>query len=153
MLSIEKKTVGKVLKGLELAYRKDDKLTLIKLNFFMTGYKNLTSTEVSILSNTAQHFFHLVNSFGKNKKITIFVNVWMLQDPIQVEINQSTCEPFKIYFYENLFFPDENSKIYTYKKQTKIALERLLNERFTLDRDNNEHIINEYIRQRQIKMM
>ena len=49
----DKKTVGKALKGLELVYRKDDKLTLIKLKFSMTGYKNLTSTEVSNLSNTA----------------------------------------------------------------------------------------------------
>ena len=36
-----KKIVGKVLKWLELADKKDDKLTLIKLKFSVNGYKNL----------------------------------------------------------------------------------------------------------------
>ena len=33
----DKKIVGKVLKGFELAYKKDDELTLIKLKFSMNG--------------------------------------------------------------------------------------------------------------------
>lgn len=33
----DKKIVGKVLKGLELAYRKDDELTLIKLKVSING--------------------------------------------------------------------------------------------------------------------
>ena len=37
----DKKIVEKVLKGLELAGKKDDKLALIKLKFSMNGYKNL----------------------------------------------------------------------------------------------------------------
>ena len=37
----DKKIVEKVLKGLELAGKKDDKLALIKLIFSMNGYKNL----------------------------------------------------------------------------------------------------------------
>ena len=84
----------------------------------------------------------MADSFGKNEKITNFVNVWMLEGPIQVETT-SSFGPFQIYFYKNLFFLDENNK-----KLTKVALEILLNVLFTLDRDNNEHIINEHIRQR-----
>ena len=41
--SDDKKIVGKVLKGLELADRKDDKLTLIKLRFLMNGYKKCST--------------------------------------------------------------------------------------------------------------
>ena len=47
----------KVLKGLELADRKDNKLTLIKLNFSMNGYENLTENEIFNLSSAAQDFF------------------------------------------------------------------------------------------------
>ena len=64
-----KKIVGKVLKRLELAVRKDDKLTLIKLKFSMNGYKNLAEKEIFNLSIAAQDFFYLIYSFGKKKKI------------------------------------------------------------------------------------
>ena len=74
----------------------------------------------------------MADSFGKNEKITNFVNVWMLEGPIQAETT-SSFGPFQIYFYKNLFFLDENNK-----KLTKVALEILLNVLFTLDRDNNE---------------
>ena len=53
----DKKVVGKVLKRLEFADRKDDKLTLIKLKFSMNGCKNLTEKEVFNLSNAAKDFF------------------------------------------------------------------------------------------------
>ena len=83
----DKKTVGKVLKGIELANRKDDKIILIKLKFSMNGYYNLTAIEIDKLSETAQDFFHLIYCFGKNEKITNFVNVWMLEDPLQKKPN------------------------------------------------------------------
>ena len=63
-----------------------------------------------------------------------------------------TCGPFQWYFYENLFFPDEIRKLHCYKKLTNTALETLLNELFTLNPENNEQTINEYIKQRQINM-
>ena len=64
-----------------------------------------------------------------------------------------TCVPFQLYFYENLFFPNENSKLHSYKKLTSIALETLLNELFTLNPEDNEQTINEYIKQQQINMI
>ena len=88
-----KKIVGKVLKRLELAERKDDKLTLIKFKFSMNGYKNLTEKELFNLSGAAQDFFHLIYRFGKNENTTNFVNVWMLEDPIQIETT-ITCGSF-----------------------------------------------------------
>ena len=147
----DKKIVEKVLKWLELADKKDDKLTLIKRKFSMNGYKKLAEKEIFNLSSAAKGFFHLICSFGKNKNIKNFVNVWMLEDPIKM-YPTVTCGPFRLYFYENLFFPDENSKLQNYKKFTNITLETQLNELFTLDRENNEQITNEYMRKRQIKM-
>ena len=41
IVSDDKKIVGKVIKGLELADQKDNKLTLVKLKFSMNSYENL----------------------------------------------------------------------------------------------------------------
>ena len=38
---IDKKTIGKVLNGLELVDQKDNKLTLVKLKSSMNSYENL----------------------------------------------------------------------------------------------------------------
>ena len=70
----------------------------------------------------------------------------MLEDPIQ-KPTIMTCGSFQLYFYENLFFPDENSKLHSYKKVTNTALETVLNELFTLDPKNNKQKINKYIQQ------
>ena len=82
-----KKMVGKVLKRFELVDKKDCKLTLIKLKFSMNGYKNLAEKEI----------FSLIYGFSKNENITNFVNVWMLEDPIQMD-TAITCGPFQPYF-------------------------------------------------------
>ena len=44
----------------------------------------------------------------------------MLEDPIQ-KTDTSACGLFQIYFYDNLFFPGENSKLHSYKKLAKEA--------------------------------
>ena len=106
IVSDDKKIVRKVIKGLELADQKDNKPTLVKLKFSMNSYENLAENETKKLSETAQDLFHLTHSFGKNENITNFVN--MLEDPIQ-RPTTVTCGPFQLYFYENLFFPDENN--------------------------------------------
>ena len=41
IVSDDKKIVGKVLKGLELADKKDNNLTLVKLKFSMNSFENL----------------------------------------------------------------------------------------------------------------
>ena len=94
----------------------------------------------------------VTTSSGKNEELANFVvNVWILQDPIKIS-KTVTCGTFQIYFYENLFFPDENSKTRSYKKLTNNAIDRLLNELSTLDRERNEQLTNKYIRQKQINM-
>ena len=92
-----------MLKAIELANRKDDK---IKLKFSMNGYYNLTTNEIGKLSETTQDFFHLIYCFRKNEKIRNFVNSWMLKDPLQKNPTV-TCGLFQIYFYEILFFSQQ----------------------------------------------
>ena len=51
IVSDDKKIVGKVLKGLELADQKDNKLTLVKLKFSMNSYENLAENETKKFGN------------------------------------------------------------------------------------------------------
>lgn len=61
------------------------------------------------------------------------------------------CSIFQIYFYDNLFNPDQSSKIPNKKRLNKKAIEILLNELFVLNnQEQNEAIINEYIDRRNI---
>ena len=113
-----KKIVGKILKGIETIDQKDKKLTFCKLKFSMNAYEKLAGNEIRETSESAQDFFHLIHSFGKSEQLTNFENVWMLEDPIQMP-KTVTCAPFQIYFFENLFFPDKNSKACSYKKTNK----------------------------------
>ena len=75
----------------------------------------------------------------------------MLEKLIQ-KIETDTCGAFQIYFYNNLFFSDENTKVHSYQTLTKDAVEQLLNRIFSEDQNKNEQIIEQYIRQENIKM-
>ena len=54
------------------------------------------------------------------------------------KINTLTCGLFQIYFYENLFVSDNDSKIHDYKKLTNEAVEISLNELYSLDQEQNK---------------
>ena len=134
IVSDDEKIVRKGLKGIETIDQKDKKLTLCKLKFSMNAYEKLAENKIKKLSESAQDFFHLIHNLGKNKQLTNFVKVWVFESPIQMP-KTVTCGPFQIYFYENLFFPDKNSKVHSYKKLTNSATETLINEPFTLDQE------------------
>ena len=78
----------------------------------------------------------------------------MLEDPLQKKNKKNTVtfDLFQIHFYENLLFLDNDSKIQDYKILTNEALETLLNKLYSLDQQQNEKTINEYIKQRQINL-
>ena len=59
----------------------------------MSAYEKLTEREIKRLLESAQDFFHLIHSFGKNEQSTNFVNVWILEDPILMP-KTVTCGPF-----------------------------------------------------------
>ena len=62
-----------------------------------------------------------------------------------------TCGIFQIYFYNNLFNPDENSKIQDKKRLNKRTIENLLIKIFVLDdQETNEARMKQYANKRNI---
>ena len=85
----------------------------------------------------AANFFHFVQAFGNKLKIRGFANIWMAED-----LNSVAWGILRIYFYDKLFNPNENSKIQDKKRLNKRTIETLLNELFVLDhQDTNEATI------------
>ena len=67
----------------------------------------------------------------------------MVEDRVQ-NLDSVTCSIFQICFYDNLFSPDENSKIQNKKRlnKKKKKIETLLNKHFVLDvQETNEATI------------
>ena len=122
--------------------RTDKKITLCKVKFRFSACKELTEDEILSLSDTVRQFFYFVQSFRNKLKLRSFVNIWMVEDRLQ-DLKTSTCGIFQIYFYKNLFDPEEKSKINGETRLTKKTVERLLNEIFTLDDVENELKMNE----------
>ena len=107
-------------------------------------YKNLSKVELDSLSDTAANFFHLMQAFCIKFKLCNFKNTWMVEDRVQ-DLESRTCGIFQLYFYDNLFSPNENSKIQDSTKLDKKTVETLLNELFTLGKnDENEQKMLEY---------
>ena len=98
--------------------RADDKIILFKIKSSMKACKNLSQKEIVHLSDRARDFFHFVQRFGNFLKGNDFLDIWMVEDPIQMT-ETVTSGLFQIYGYENLFNPDEKSKTQNNKKMTK----------------------------------
>ena len=74
----------------------------------------------------------------------------MVEDRLQ-DLDSVTCGVFQVYFYNNLFNPDQNSKMQNKKRLKKKTIETLLNELFALnDQEQNKTIIKEYADKRNI---
>ena len=88
----------------------NQKISLCKIKFNLGACKQLSREEIDSLSDTARDFFYFVQALGIKLKPRSFVNIWMVEDRIQ-DLDSATCGIFQLYFYENLFNPDKNSKI------------------------------------------
>ena len=139
----DKKIVDKILIGIEQMDKTDQKITLCKIKFNLGACKHLSKEEIDSLSDTARDFFYFVQAFGIKLKLRSFVNIWMVEDRIQ-DLDSATCGIFQLYFYDNLFNPDKNSKIQNETKLKKSTVETLLNELFSLDDKENEIKMIEY---------
>ena len=64
--------------------------------------------------------------------------------------DKDTCGIYHIHFYVNLFKPLEKSEIINDKKLNKKTIEKLLNEILTLDREENENIIQSFAKENNI---
>ena len=70
----------------------------------------------------------------------------MIEDRVQ-DLDFTTCGVSQLYFYNNLFNPDQNSKIQGNTGLNKKTVETLLNEIFTLDnQEENEQKMQQYVR-------
>ena len=77
-------------------------------------------------------------TFGERLKLRNFVNLWVVEGRVPY-LDSVTCDVFQIYFYDNLFNPDQNSKIQNKKRLKKKTTDTLLNELFVLnDQEQNE---------------
>ena len=124
--------------------RTDNKITLVNIRFNLNACKILSKKELDALSDTANNFFHFIQAFGNKLKHRDFLNIWMVEDRVQ-DLNSVTCGIFQIYFYDNLFNPDKNSKIQNKKGLNKNTIETLLNELFAVeDQETNEATIRQY---------
>ena len=75
----------------------------------------------------------------------------MVEDKLQ-DFDSRTCSIFQIYFYENLFNPDQSSKILGELKLNKKTVTMLLNELFSLDDRENEIKMEEYVDKIDVKI-
>ena len=74
----------------------------------------------------------------------------MVEDRVP-DLNSVTFGIFQIYFSDNLFNPDENSKKETKKRLNKKTIETLLHEIFVLDdQETNEVSIRQYVNKKNI---
>ena len=146
----DRKVIEKILFGVEQIIRNENKITLVNIKLNLNSCKNLAKKELDALSGTATNFFHFVQAFGNKLKLRDFVNVWMVENWVQ-DLNSVTCRIIQIYFYKNLFNPNENSKIQNKERLNKRTIENLLNELFVLgDQDTNEETIQQYANENNI---
>ena len=142
------KTLNKILFGIKKFKREDKKITLITLKFSMKEYEKIKTGHQ--LRETTQDLLHLMYEYGKLHKINDNVTIHAVDDQLQ-EIYSDTCGIFQLYFYYNLFVPYENSSIVEDKKLTKRTVEKILNEIFSLNRETNEKIVEDFAKEKDIK--
>ena len=120
----------------------DQTLTLCEMKFSVDSWENMIHTKKEQLTETARNFFHLLQQFAKLKK-TNDMSILILEQPVQ-NLTSSNCGIFQLYFYKNLFDPDEKSKIINHENLNKHTIEVIFNEIFAADVDENEHLITKF---------
>ena len=120
----------------------NQKLQLCVMKFCVETWQKMSQKTKDQLTDTAQKFFHLLEQFAELKK-THCKNLLILENTIQ-NLTASTCGLFQLYFYKNLFDPDEKSKILNHQTLTKNTLETRINEIFSTDIGENEYLVKNF---------
>ena len=137
----DKKIIEKILFDIERMTSTGNKTALVNIRFNLNACKNLSKKELDALSGAATNFFHSIQVFGNKVILHEFVNIWMAEDRVQ-DLDSVTCSIFQIYFYENIFNPDESHLIQNKKRVNKRTIGTLLNEPFVPDdQDKNKATI------------
>ena len=137
----DKKIIEKILFDIERMTSTGNKTALVNIRLNLNACKNLSKKELDALSGAATNFFHSIQAFGNKVILHEFVNIWMAEDRVQ-DLDSVTCSIFQIYFYENIFNPDESHIIQNKKRVNKRTIGTLLNEPFVPDdQDKNKTTI------------
>ena len=146
----DKKVIDKILFDLKKLNKRDNRINLVSLKFSVENYKKMTKELRSRLTTTAIDLFHMTNEFAKvhnNKKELI---LYLLDDQLQ-NTNSDTCGFFStLFLYKNLFTPTLNSQILNENKLNKQTIEKLFNEIFTLDKQENEQKVEKFAKENEI---
>ena len=146
----DKKVIDKILFDLKKLNKRDNRINLVSLKFSVENYKKMTKELRSRLTTTAIDLFHMTNEFAKvhnNKKEVI---LYLLDDQLQ-NTNSDTCGFFStLFLYKNLFTPTLNSQILNENKLNKQTIEKLFNEIFTLDKQENEQKVEKFAKENEI---
>ena len=127
----QEKVINELLHDFKRCESKSNKrLTLCSMKFCVNTWRKMSQKTKSQLTETAQNLFHLMEQFAKLKNSQC-MNIIILENRVQ-DLLTSDCGPFQLYFYKNLFDPEEKSKILHHQKLTKNTLETLINEIFFL---------------------
>ena len=128
--------------------KNDRKITLISLTFSMREYEKIK--DLKELRTTTQDLLHLMYEYGKLHNIENEVTVFSLDDQLQ-KIETDTCGIFQLYFYYNLFNPLNKSSIVQDNVISKRTIEKLLNEIFSLNKEQNENIVTQFALENNIR--
>ena len=112
------------------------------MKFCVETWQKMSQKTKDQLTDTAQKSFHLLEQFAKLKK-THCMNILILENQVQ-DLVSPNCGQFQLYFYKNLFDPDGKSKILSHGTLNKSTLETIINETFSTDINENEHIIKNF---------
>ena len=95
--------------------------------------------------------FLCFQSFGNFLEANDFLDIWMVEDPIQMT-KTVTCDFFQIYV--TIAYLTQMKKLryktLTKKKLTKKTIETLLNEFFALEKEKNEQLMEQYAKHNDI---
>ena len=116
---------------------KTHKLQFCTMQFCVLTWQALNQKIKSQLTETTQKNFHLLEQFAKLKK-TNCMSIIILENTIQ-GVETSICGQFQLYLYQNLFEPDNESKILNHRKLNKQTLQTIINEIFSSYIKENEY--------------
>ena len=122
--------------------KSNEKLTLCSMKFCVETWEKMQQKTKSQLTQTAQNIFHLLEQFAKLKKSRC-KNILTRENAVQ-NLKTATCGSFQLYFYKNLFDPDEKSKIKNHKTLNKSTFQTIINEIFSSEIQENEYLIKNF---------
>ena len=134
--------------GIQKLKKKYQKIIIISLKFSIKEYEKIKNEHR--LRPTTQDLLHLIYEYGRLHNIKDLVTVYSVDDQLQ-KLEADTCGIFQLYFYFNLFVPYENSSVLGDSKLTKRTVEKLLNEIFSLDRNQNEEEMERFAKEKNIR--